>query len=110
MYNLERGPEPGRLFHDKGRGNGYIVTAGETRIYLSGDTECTPEMRALADIDLAFVCMNLPYTMTPAEAGACVDAFKPKVLYPYHYRDSDLGELERALAGSGVELRLRSWY
>ena len=110
MYNLERGPEPGKLYHDRGRGNGYLVTAGETRMYISGDTECTPEMRALTDIDVALVCMNLPYTMTPAEAGACVNAFKPKVLYPYHYRDSDLGELERTISGSGVELRLRSWY
>ncbi len=110
MYNLERGPEPGKLYHDRGRGNGYLVSVGATRMYISGDTECTPEMRALADVDLAFVCMNLPYTMPPAEAAACVQAFKPKVLYPYHYRDSDLGELERSLAGSGVELRLRSWY
>ena len=110
MYNLERGPEPGKLYHDKGRGNGYVISVGDTRVYLSGDTECTPEMRALTDIDVAFVCMNLPYTMTPAEAAGCVTAFKPKVLYPYHYRDSDLGELERGLAGTGVELRLRNWY
>lgn len=110
MYNLQRGPEEGKLFHDRGRGNGYVLTIGERRIYLSGDTECTPEMRALTDIDVAFVCMNLPYTMPPAEAAACVAAFKPKVLYPYHYRDSNLDELDAALAGSGVEVRRRDWY
>jgi L-ascorbate metabolism protein UlaG (beta-lactamase superfamily) len=110
MYNLQRGPEPGKYYHDRGRGNGYVVTIGGERIYISGDTECTPEMRALQDIDVAFVCMNLPYTMPPAEAGECVAAFKPRVLYPYHYRDSDLDELTPALAGSGVEVRRRAWY
>jgi L-ascorbate metabolism protein UlaG (beta-lactamase superfamily) len=110
MYNLVRGPEAGKLFHDKGRGNGYVIEVGKKRFYLSGDTECTPEMKALQSIDVAFVCMNLPYTMPPAEAGACVAAFKPKVLYPYHYRDSNLDELDKALAGSGVEVRRRSWY
>src|SRR5438128_334464 len=63
MYNLQRGPSPGQLFHDKGRGNGYIVTLGGKRIYIAGDTECIPEMKALTDIDVAFVPMNLPYTM-----------------------------------------------
>jgi len=110
MYNLERGPEPGAFYHEKGRGNGYVLTVGDTRVYLSGDTECTPEMQALADIDVAFVCMNLPYTMTPGEAAGCVAKFKPKVVYPYHYRDSKLDELERGLAGSGVEVRRRAWY
>ncbi|MDC0723701.1 MBL fold metallo-hydrolase [Nannocystis bainbridge] len=110
MYNLVRGPEPGKLYHDKGRGNGYVLTVGDRRIYLSGDTECTLEMQALRDIDVAFVCMNLPYTMTPTEAAGCVAAFKPKVLYPYHYRDSDLDALDGALAGSGVEVRRRAWY
>lgn len=110
MYNLVRGPEEGQKFHDRGRGNGYVLTVGDRRIYLSGDTECTPEMKALQSIDLAFVCMNLPYTMPPAEAAACVAAFKPKVLYPYHYRDSDLGELDAPLAGTGVEIRKRRWY
>jgi L-ascorbate metabolism protein UlaG (beta-lactamase superfamily) len=111
MYNLARGPKPGALFHDKGRGDGYVLTFADKKVYLSGDTECTEEMRALKDIDVAFVCMNLPYTMPPAEAAACVKAFRPKVLYPYHYRDSDLGELTSALAPEkGIEVRLRSWY
>ena len=110
MYNLKRGPEPGKLFHDKGRGNGYIVTYGGKRFYFSGDTEGTPEMRALKNIDVAFVCMNLPYTMPPDEAADAVKAFKPKVVYPYHYMGSDLKVFEAALKGSGVEVRLRDWY
>jgi L-ascorbate metabolism protein UlaG (beta-lactamase superfamily) len=110
MYNLVRGPEAGKLFHEKGQGNGYVIQVGDKRFYLSGDTECIPEMKALPNIDVAFVCMNLPYTMTPTEAGACVAAFKPKVLYPYHYRDSNLDELDKALRGSGVEVRRRAWY
>jgi len=110
MYNLRRGPEEGKRYHDKGRGNGYVLTIGDKRVYLSGDSECTPEMKALQNIDVAFVCMNLPYTMPPAEAAECVAAFKPKVLYPYHYRDANLDELAPALAGSGVEIRLRDWY
>src|SRR5262249_40220555 len=85
MYNLKRGPSPGQLFHDKGRGNGYVVTYGGLRIYISGDTENIAEMRALKNIDVAFVCMNLPYTMTPEEAAEGVKAFHPKVVYPYHY-------------------------
>jgi L-ascorbate metabolism protein UlaG (beta-lactamase superfamily) len=117
MYNLTRGPEPGKLFHDKGRGNGYVLTFGDKRFYFSGDTECTPEMKALPSIDVAFVCMNLPYTMPPKEAAACVNAFKPKVLFPYHHGvpgggpPSNLDELKAALdPGAGVEVRIRKWY
>jgi L-ascorbate metabolism protein UlaG (beta-lactamase superfamily) len=110
MYNLKRGPEAGKLYHDKGRGNGYELDFGGTRVYLSGDTECTPEMKALEKIDVAFVCMNLPYTMPPSEAAECIAAFKPKVVFPYHYRGSDVGELDAPLAGKGVEVRKRDWY
>jgi L-ascorbate metabolism protein UlaG (beta-lactamase superfamily) len=110
MYNLQRGPSPGKLYHDKGRGNGYELVFGETHVYLSGDTECTPEMKAMEKIDVAFVCMNLPYTMPPAEAAQCIEAFKPRVVFPYHYRGSDLAELDRALAGKGIEIRKRAWY
>jgi L-ascorbate metabolism protein UlaG (beta-lactamase superfamily) len=110
MYNIKRGPSPGKLFHDKGRGDGYVLTYGGKRFYLSGDTEGIPEMRALKNIDVAFVCMNLPYTMPPEEAADAVKAFKPKVVYPYHYRGSDLTVFEKALAGSGIEVRIRDWY
>jgi L-ascorbate metabolism protein UlaG (beta-lactamase superfamily) len=111
MYNLTRGPEAGKLFHDKGRGNGYVLTIGDKRVYFSGDTEAIPEMKALQNIDIAFVCMNLPYTMPPEEAAAGVKAFRPKVVYPYHYRGSDLAVFSKALAGeSGIDVRLREWY
>ena len=111
MYNLQRGPAAGQLYHDKGRGNGYIVTLGGKRLYIAGDTECTPEMKALANIDVAFLPMNLPYTMTPAEAAECVKAFKPKIVYPYHYRGQKPEEFAAALKGTpGVEVRLRDWY
>jgi len=110
MYNLKRGPGAGQLFHDKGRGNGYVITYGGLRIYISGDTEGIPEMRALKNIDVAFVCMNLPYTMPPEEAAEAVKAFHPKIVYPYHYGDSDLKVFENALKGTGIDVRLRSWY
>lgn len=110
MYNLTRGPAPGKLFHDKGRGNGYVLTFGGKRFYFSGDTEGIPEMRALKNIDVAFVCMNLPYTMPPDEAADAVKAFHPKVVIPYHYRGSDLGVLQKGLEGTGIEVRLLDWY
>jgi len=110
MYNLKRGPAPGKFFHDKGRGNGYILTYGGKRFYFSGDTENIPEMRALKNIDVAFVCMNLPYTMPPDEAAEAVRAFHPKIVYPYHYRGSDLSVFQRALAGTGIDVRLVDWY
>jgi L-ascorbate metabolism protein UlaG (beta-lactamase superfamily) len=110
MYNLVRGPDGG-LFHDKGRGDGFVIGFGDKRVYLSGDTECTPEMKALEKIDVAFVCMNVPYTMPPSEAAACVNAFKPKIVYPYHFRGSNLDEFTGAIAkGSGIEVRVRRWY
>ena len=110
MYNLKRGPSEGKFYHDKGRGNGYVLTYGGKRIYISGDTEGIPEMRALKNIDVAFVCMNLPYTMTPEEAAEAVRAFHPKIVYPYHSRGSDVKAFEKGLEGTGIEVRLRNWY
>jgi L-ascorbate metabolism protein UlaG (beta-lactamase superfamily) len=111
MYNLKRGPEEGKVFHDRGRGNGYILTLGGKRVYFAGDTACTPDMKALEEIDVAFVPMNLPYTMPPAEAAECVRAFAPKIVYPYHYRGSDLDEFTSALEDEPeIEVRIREWY
>jgi L-ascorbate metabolism protein UlaG (beta-lactamase superfamily) len=110
MYNLTRGPAAGKLFHDKGRGNGYVLTYGGKRFYFSGDTENIPEMRALKNIDVAFICMNLPYTMTPDEAVEAVKAFHPKVAIPYHYKGQDTTVFQKGLAGTGVEVRLLDWY
>ena len=108
MYNLTAD----RLkYHNKGRGNGYVVLLGGKRVYLSGDTEDIPEMRALKNIDVAFVCMNLPYTMTEEQAASAVREFKPRIVYPYHYRGSDLEKFKKLVgADSGVEVRLRDWY
>ncbi len=108
MYNLTAD----RLqFHPKGRGNGYVLTLGGKRVYIAGDTEDTPEMRQLRDIDVAFVPMNLPYTMTVAQAADAVREFKPKVVYPYHSRNSDLNEFTRLVGTDvGVEVRVRNWY
>lgn len=110
MYNLQRGPSAGKLFHDKGRGNGYVLTYGGKRFYISGDTEGIPELRALKNIDVAFVCMNLPYTMPPDEAADAVKAFHPKVVIPYHFRGSDPAAFQKALEGTGIEVRLLDWY
>lgn len=110
MYNIKRGPAEGKVYHEKGRGNGYILTYGGKRFYIAGDTENIPEMRSLKNIDVAFVPMNLPYTMPPEEAAEAVKAFHPKVVYPYHYRGSDLKVFQKALAGTGIDVRLRDWY
>ena len=110
MYNITRGPAAGQLFHPKGRGNGYILTYGGKRFYFSGDTEGTPEMRALKNIDVAFVCMNVPYTMPPEEAADAVKAFHPKIVIPYHYKGSDITVFAKALEGTGIEVRLLDWY
>jgi len=109
-YNLKRGPAPGKLFHEKGIGNGYVLTHGGMRFYFSGDTEGIPEMRALKNIDVAFVCMNLPYTMPPDEAADAVKAFHPKMVTPYHYHGSDLAVFQKRLEGTGIEVRLLDWY
>jgi len=110
-YNVTRGPAPGQFYHPKGRGNGYILTLGGKRIYISGDTECTPEIAALRNIDVAFICMNLPYTQTPQEAAECVKKFRPAIVYPCHYLGQDLKTFEDALSEEkGIEVRLRNWY
>ena len=114
MYNLPANPNDPR--HPKGRGNGYVLTIGGKRLYISGDTQGIPEMRALKNIDVAFVCMNLPYTMDINEAADAVLAFKPRVVYPYHYRGqgglSDVAAFKAKVeAGDkNIEVRLRNWY
>jgi len=98
-------------FHAKGRGNGYLLTLAGKRVYVSGDTEDIPEMRALKQIDVAFVCMNLPYTMTVDQAARAVREFRPKIVYPYHCRGSDLEKFRQLVGGDlGIEVRVRDWY
>ncbi len=109
MYNL---PESATAMHVKGRGNGYVVTIDGKRFYISGDTADIPEMRALKNIDVAFVCMNLPYTMDAATAAKAVLAFKPKVVYPYHYRGQDTNLFKSTVNADdkNIDVRLRDWY
>lgn len=110
MYNLVHNMPSGQPYHPKGRGNGYVLTYGRKSFYFAGDTEGTPEMRALKNIDVAFIPMNLPYTMTPSEAAEAVKAFNPHVVIPYHYRGQDLAIFADALRGTGIEVRLLDWY
>ena len=113
MYNL---PDAGkRIYHPKGLGNGYVLTLGGKRIYISGDTDGTPEMRALKDIDVAFICMNPPYTMPVEQAADAVLAFTPKIVYPYHYRSptglNDIGKFKDLVStDKSIEVRIRDWY
>ena len=111
-YNLT---EERKKFHPQGRDNGYVLTLpGNFRVYISGDTEDIPEMRGLSGIDLAFVCMNLPFTMDVEAAASAVNEFAPTVVYPYHYRGRDGGtqdpEKFAELVGSQTEVRLGKWY
>jgi L-ascorbate metabolism protein UlaG (beta-lactamase superfamily) len=107
-YNLVHLRPDSTPFHPKGEGNGYVLTIGRTRIYIAGDTENTPEMEALRDIDVAFLPMNLPYTMTPEMVAEAAKAFKPKILYPYHYSQTDPGKLLPLLKDTqGIEVRIR---
>jgi L-ascorbate metabolism protein UlaG (beta-lactamase superfamily) len=97
------------MYHPKGRDNGYVLNLGGKRVYLAGDTEETPELKNLPNIDVAFVPMNLPYTMTEAAAATWVKDFKPKIVYPYHYGMSDVKKFAM-LVGNASEVRLRKWY
>ena len=106
-YNLVHKNDNGQPFHPKGEGNGYVLTFGATRIYIAGDSENTPEMKALRGIDYAFLPMNLPYTMTPEMVADAALAFRPKVLYPYHYGETDTGRIVELLRDKGIEVRIR---
>jgi len=113
MYNLR---EEALNFHTKGRGNGYVLTLGNERVYFSGDTEDIPEMRDLKNIDKAFICMNLPYTMTEESAASAVLEFKPKQVYPYHYRGnpnvSDVAKFKKLVneGNPDIEVIQLDWY
>lgn len=107
-YNIQHQRENGEPFHRRGLGNGYVLTFGETRVYVAGDTENIPEMNELQEIAIAFLPMNLPYTMTPQMAAAAARAFRSRVLYPYHYGNTDTGELVKLLKDEpAIEVRIR---
>lgn len=102
-YNLEQG------FHPKGQGNGYVLTFGDTKVYIAGDTEDIPEMAELENIDIAFLPMNKPYTMTPEQVASAARSFSPKILYPYHFGETDTGELVKLLEDEeGIEVRIQN--
>lgn len=96
-------------YHPVGLGNGYVLTFGDKLVYVAGDTEPTEDMLGLTNIAVAFLPMNLPYTMTPEQAVEAINTFKPGIVYPYHYGDSDLSVLEAGV-GEHTEVRLRNWY
>jgi gluconolactonase len=107
-YNIVHMRSAGNPFHPKGRGNGYVITFGDKRVYIAGDTESTPEMKRLKDIDVAFLPMNLPYTMTTEMVADAAKAFKPKILYPYHFGQTDPKKLVDLLKDTkGIEVRIR---
>ncbi len=107
-YNIKHMMAPGKPFHPKGVGNGYVVTIGDKRIYLAGDTENIPEMRALKNIDIAFLPMNLPYTMTPEMVADAAKMFQPKILYPYHQGETETAKIVSLLKNEkGIEVRIR---
>lgn len=107
-YNIVHMRSPGVPFHPKGDGNGYILTFGDKRVYVAGDTENIPEMKTLGRIDVAFLPMNLPYTMTPEMAADAARMVKPKILYPYHFGETDTAKLVSLLKDEkGIEVRIR---
>lgn len=107
-YNIVNERAPGQPFHPKGAGIGYILNIGDKRFYVAGDTENTSEMKALRNIDVAFLPMNLPYTMTPEMVADAALAFKPKILYPYHFGETNTNEIVKLLKDSDIEVRVRN--
>ncbi len=106
-YNLVHMREAGKPWHPKGVGNGYVLTIDGTSVYIAGDTENIPEMKNLNNIEVAFLPMNLPYTMTPKMVAAAAKSFQPKILYPYHFGNTDTSKLTELLKGSNIEVRIR---
>jgi len=107
-YNVVHERSPGHPFHPKGVGNGYVITFGDQRVYVAGDTENIPEMAKLAKIDIAFLPMNLPYTMTPEMVANAVRTIQPRIVYPYHFGKTDTSQLVRLLSDlKNVEVRIR---
>ena len=107
-YNIVHKRDNGQPFHPQGVGNGYILTFGDKRVYVAGDTENIPEMKTLQGIDVAFLPMNLPYTMTPEMVADAAKVLKPKILYPYHYGDTDTSQLLEILKDvREIEVRIR---
>ena len=108
-YNIQHKRDSGEPFHVKGAGNGYVLIFKDKKIYIAGDTEDIPEMADLKNIDIAFLPMNLPYTMSPEMVASAVKMFYPKIVYPYHFGDTDTGKLVKLLKNEDVEVRVRNF-
>lgn len=107
-YNLKHKRENGQPYHPKGKGNGYVLSLGDKRVYIAGDTENIPEIQALKDVDIAFLPMNLPYTMTPEMVADAAKKFQPKILYTYHFGETDTTKLVELLKeDKQIEVRIR---
>ena len=107
-YNIKNVRAPGQPYHPKGSGIGFVLTIGNKKIYVAGDTENIPEMKDLKNIDVAFLPMNLPYTMTPEMVAEAAKSFKPAILYPYHYGSTNTSEIVNLLKDSGIEVKIRN--
>jgi L-ascorbate metabolism protein UlaG (beta-lactamase superfamily) len=107
-YNIKHERSPGIPFHQKGEGNGYLIRCDNMTVYVAGDTENIPEMKLLKNIDIAFLPMNIPYTMTPEMVADAARSFRPKILYPYHFGNTDLSSLPGLLTGEAIEIRIRN--
>ena len=107
-YNIKNMRVPGQPYHPKGDGNGYVLTIGDKKIYIAGDTENIPEMKDLKNINVAFLTMNIPYTMTPEMVADAAKSFKPAILYPYHYGSTNTATIINLLKDSGIEVRIRN--
>ena len=107
-YNIVNTRAPGQPFHPKGSGIGFVITIGDTKFYVAGDTENIPEMKELKNINVAFLPMNLPYTMTPEMVADAAKSFRPQILYPYHFGNTNTDIITNLLKDSGIEVRIRN--
>lgn len=107
-YNIKHMRAPGQPFHPKGDGNGYVLTIGDKKFYIAGDTENIPEMKNLKNVDIAFLPMNLPYTMNPEMVADAAKSFNPKILYPYHTTDTNTSTIAGLLKNTAIEVRIRN--
>jgi L-ascorbate metabolism protein UlaG (beta-lactamase superfamily) len=108
-YNIKNMRSEGNPFHPRGEGNGYVIHFGDKKVYVAGDTEDIPEMSKLKDIDIAFLTMNLPYTMTPGMVANAAKMFHPRILYPYHFGNTDTSKLLDLMKDQNTtEVRIRN--
>ena len=108
-YNIVHKRDNGIAFHPKGEGNGYIISFSDTRVYVAGDTEYFPEMENMKFLNIVFLPMNLPYTMSPSMFIEAAKLFNPSIVYPYHFGSTDTSQLAESLADTDIEVRIRNF-